>query len=359
MSDAVVFLCSEDQLDRERKGYLDAFSKRVTTVCVPRATGSDHKSLSDLVSADLRPILFLHPDAWPRWLPKDLVYSPTPTACFSIDTFEHTSRRIQFSKLFDYAFVFHPGYEHRFRAAGHPGAFFLPHAVEAEIFSGKQLERIYEIGWVGRLDGKNYSIRRRYIQELNRRFRLNDIDRYYTPEEMALVYQQSKIVVNLSRDDYLQDANLRCFEAMAGGALLITPNPSELADLGFMEGQHYVSYEHEAQLYLLIQFYLENEAKREEIAQAGQALVMKHHTYDSRVQTILDLLMDSHRPSAPARTWNVADVHATYCNYFADGLQIDTAIQELCKVRYYSRLLAWKLLLVIIKSFIDKIKVLL
>ena len=59
---------------------------------------------------------------------------------------------------------------------------------------------------------------------------------------MAKIYKQSKVVVNLSRDDYLQDANLRCFEVMASGALLITPKPTELSEIGFIEGTHYVTF---------------------------------------------------------------------------------------------------------------------
>ena len=37
-------------------------------------------------------------------------------------------------------------------------------------------DRIYEVGWVGRLGGKDYSIRRCYIEGLKERFKMNDID---------------------------------------------------------------------------------------------------------------------------------------------------------------------------------------
>ena len=361
MKPAIVFLCTPKELNRERRGYFKAFSRCITTVCVPNLPEDEYESLHELVPGDLQPILFLHPDAYPRWLPKGLVASSAPTACFSIDTFEgDINSRIHFSKLFDYAFVFHPEYDRRFQIAGHPGAICLPHAVETDIFAGSELARIYDVGWVGRLDGKKYSVRRRCVQELNRRFHMNDIQRYYSPEEMALVYQQSKIVVNLSRDDYLKDANLRCFEAIAGGALLITPEPTELADLGFIKDQHYVSYQRESELYPLVQFYLEHDVERDKIAKAGRILVMNNHTYDSRAQSILKLLTDSaNQPSAPARNWDTAQVHATYCRYYAESLVLDAAIDELRKVRDYSRTQAWLLLLLLTKSFIDKIKVLL
>lgn len=360
MKPAIVFLCSDKELNRERRGYFKAFSQHITTICASKLPEDEYQSLMDLVPSDLQPILFLHPDAYPRWLPKGIATSPIPTACFSIDTFEDTQNRIQFSKLFDYAFVFHPNYDRRFQAAGHPGAICLPHAVEADIFSNKQLERIYDVGWVGRLDGKKYSVRRRCVQELNRRFRMNNIERYYTPEEMALVYQQSKIVVNLSRDDYLKDANLRCFEAMAGGALLVTPEPTELSDLGFISGEHYVSFKQESELYEKVSFYIENDAERKKIARSGQALVMREHTYTSRVKTILNLLeSSSNKQIAPARDWSRSDVHTVYFQYFTDSLLIDSAVGELYNVRRYSRSLTWKLIIVLFGAFINKIKVLL
>ncbi|MEM4218097.1 MAG: glycosyltransferase [Candidatus Methanomethylicaceae archaeon] len=55
-------------------------------------------------------------------------------------------------------------------------------------------------------------------------------------------------MVNISRDDFPHDANMRCFEVMAAGALLVTSLPTELADLGFEEGRHFVGFEHEQDL---------------------------------------------------------------------------------------------------------------
>jgi hypothetical protein len=57
---------------------------------------------------------------------------------------------------------------------------------------------------------------------------MNDFRRRYSKEETAKVYQQSTIVVNVTRDEFPPEANMRCYEAMAGGALLIAPMPTEL-----------------------------------------------------------------------------------------------------------------------------------
>jgi glycosyltransferase involved in cell wall biosynthesis len=240
--------------------------------------------------------------------------------------------------LYDYAFVFHPGYEQVFQRAGHPKAVFLPHAVEAELFQGAAAERTFDVGWVGSLRGELYSRRRRCIDMLKARFHMNDIDRHYSPEELAALYRRSKIVVNISRDDYLSDANLRCFEAMAAGALLITTRPTELTRIGFKEDVHFVTFSGEKELHQKVRLFSDDYEKRREIADAAQKLVLEQHTYDERVDAILALLdKNEGRLSAPARSWSKVEVHAIYLHYFAKHLMLDATLRELREIKAISR----------------------
>jgi Glycosyl transferases group 1 len=360
MNRVVIFLCTEHELDRERRGYFKAFSNQISTICIPALESDDYYELEKLIPDNVNPILLLHPDAYPRRLPHGLAASKIPTACFLIDTYARAKSGDKFSMLFDYAFVFHPGFDLRLHKAGHPKAICLPHAIEASLFKGKELEQIYDVGWVGRLDGKYYSVRRRCIEKLNSSFKMNDINRHYTPEEMAIVYQQSKIVVNLSRDDYLQDANLRCFEVMASGALLITHKPTELAQIGFIEGVHYVTYQRESDINKIVRFYLDNEASRQAITSAARNFVLNEHTYDSRVQTILNSLkQDDGKLFAPARQWDAAQVQSIYVQYFASAHLVETALQELHILRKLSQQMFWKMMPSVIKAFLVRLKMLL
>lgn len=357
MQDSVVFLCQEHELTRERRGYYRALSKRVNVICAPLVFKSGHESLERILPKNINPILILHPESFPR-LPHGLVSSNAPTACFQIDTYSGTEKRIKWSMLYDYAFVFHPEYDRVFEQAGHPQAIFLPHAVEAELFQGPGLERIYDVGWVGSLQGKFYSERRRCIAGLKSRFRMNDTDRYYSPEELAALYRQSKIVVNISRDDYLSDANLRCFEVMAAGALLITAHPTELTKIGFREGIHFVHYLNETELYQKTKFFIDNEGERRKIAEAAQDNVLKQHTYDNRAETILDLLgRNSGKFVAPARSWKKTDVHALYLHYFAKHLMLDAALRELREIKVISRQKAVRMWPTIGKAVIKSIQI--
>jgi glycosyltransferase involved in cell wall biosynthesis len=352
----VVFLCQEHELWRELKGYYDAFSKRITTVCTPLRIENGYEQLDKIIPADLVPILILQPDV--SRLPHGLVSSKTPTACFQIDTYSGLQKRLKWSMLYDYVFVFHPGFDRLFNEAGHPRVICLPHAVEAVLFERETgSNRTYEVGWVGTLQGSQNRMRRRYIDTLKACFHMNELDRHYSPEEMAAIYSRSKIVVNISRDDHLSDANLRCFEAMAAGALLITAKPTELADYGFIEGVHYIAFESESDLCLKVKSFLADDTARQGIARAGRSLVIDKHTYDRRVDTILEIVgQDKSAYFSPARQWDDVHLHETYLHYFAKHLMLDQALTEMRELRRISRTRALRMAPTIVKAFVRSLQ---
>jgi hypothetical protein len=232
--------------------------------------------------------------------------------------------------LFDLVFVFHPGYDTEFRAAGHPGAHFIPHAIEPSFFQGEELERIFEIGWVGQTRGHLYRTRERLLPALSKSFRMNDWGRRYEQEEMARIYRQSKIVINIARDDFPQDANLRTFEAMAAGALLLTSLPSELTQIGFEDGVHFVGFRKETEIAPLVRKYLSEESARRRIGEVAREKVLREHTYDRRVATIQELANQTGQKfSAPARYWSEERVHLAYLDYFSGNGALDCAFGEL------------------------------
>ena len=200
------------------------------------------------------------------FLPWGVATVNIPTACFQVDTYVYTRRRISWSMLFDLVFVFHPGYDVTFRKAGHPGAHFMPHAVEAEWVPGPELENVATKsgGWDGP-EGPVYRARARVLAELSKTFRMNEVASRYSTAELTSIYRQSKVVVNIGRDDYPQDANVRTFEAMAAGALLITALPTELSAIGFQDGVHFVGYRSEREITSIVRTYLADEAARRQI----------------------------------------------------------------------------------------------
>jgi hypothetical protein len=301
-------LCGEDELDKERRGYARAFARLAPTRFV--APSDDwQKEIGET------PRLLLNPDGRP-WLPQGIEKAGAPTAVFHIDTYVATGRRIRWSAMYDHTFVFHPHFDEQFRREGLPGSLLLPHAAEHDLFDRPETPRPFEVGWVGRSGRSIYSARGRILEALTSRFRMNDVARHYTPEEMADVYCSSKIVVNVSRDDWPQDANMRCFEAMAGGALLITRMPSELTDLGFEENVHFAGWRDPDEVSKIVENWLRNDARREEAARRARALVLSEHTYEARAAFILEAV--SRGATAPARAWAPAHIEALRLDYHVE-----------------------------------------
>jgi len=327
----ILVLCWESNLCNTLGFYAQAFRRRgIQLVCA----GPEFRwngNLGDwLRLCPEKPALIWHPEADVPFLPWGLADVDIPTACFQVDTYAYTRRRISWSMLFDLVLVFHPGYDLEFLEAGHPGARLMPHAVEAQLFSGPELERIYEVGWVGQTEGPVYRARGRILAELSKSFRMNEIASRYPAAELTAIYRQSKMVVNIGRDDRPQDANVRTFEAMAAGALLITSLPSELTAIGFQDGVHFVGYRSEAEITGLVPRYLADDTARRKIAEAGRELVLREHTYDRRIHTFLELMKGTEKKrGAPARDWSEERVRLAYLEYFAVNGALQCALAEL------------------------------
>src|SRR5438046_1464844 len=151
----ILTLWREECTSQELPAFARAFLRSGNRVVVVHASFPPNGNLNQLLErCPERPTLILHPE-FPI-LPWGLTKVDIPTACFQIDTYAYTLRRITWSMLFDLVFVFHPGYDVEFQKAGHPGAHVIPHAIDASLFLGEELERVFEIGWVGQRRGPLY-----------------------------------------------------------------------------------------------------------------------------------------------------------------------------------------------------------
>jgi hypothetical protein len=264
-------------------------------------------------------------------LPRDLQLSPVPTVSLDIDSFWWTSSRIRWSMLFDYLFVWHPSLAPLYKAAGHPRVFVFPHAVDGDLFQASPIResRPLELGWVGGFGYKQYDQRRRIIQALAARFKMNDPAKWYGKAETAEVYKASKIVVNVSRGDFPPEANMRCYEAMAAGALLITGMPTELTEWGFREGEHFVGWRNEAEIPDLVGHYLRHEQERTEIARSGLELTLRDFTFQKCQHKMTSVLREHPNEFfAPARNWPAEDVHLIYLEYYYRYQVFEAAFTE-------------------------------
>ena len=323
----ILCLCGEENHRKLLPEYARCFRSRgVEFLCVDSSVAFDTHLQEIVERCPREPSWIFHFESDFPLLPNGLVDSEIPTVCFQVDTYAFTKRRMRWSSLFDHVAVFHPGYEELLGRHGHGGAFLLPHAVRRDLYEQPELPREYEVGWVGQTHGAFYRTREKWIPKLAQTFRMNDWQRAYSVEEMAGVYRRSRVVVNIGRDDFRQDANMRAFEALASGALLVTALPSELTGLGFQEGMHFVGYRAEGEIPSLVREFLRDERAWFRIAQAAREKVLREHTYDCRVERILERLGQfGRRKLAPARSWGEARVRLTHLDFFAAHGVLDCA----------------------------------
>lgn len=204
-----------------------------------------------------------------------------PSVIWGID---HDNSKRKFLKYiqkdFDYKFYCHKNYIMDIGT----NFIWLPVACDSEINKNFKYGKKYDIVFVGNVNPSYSSKRIKLLQLIAENFELKIFTNVYG-EEMAKIYSQAKIVFNYS---IYNDLNMRVFEAMSCGSLLITnrlPIESGLEDI-FEDGKHLVLYDNEQDLLEKIDYYLHHDTEREDIAYKGHKEVISKHTYVHRVEQI-------------------------------------------------------------------------
>lgn len=213
-----------------------------------------------------------------------------PSAWWAIDT--HLDFDWYRTKAPDFDFVFtaqRDGAE-LLRREGIETARWLPLACNPELHRKQDLDKLYDVSFVGNLFP---GPRSELIGRLKECFPAMFVGQEYG-EAMARVYSQSRTVFNRS---IRNDLNMRVFEALACGSLLVT---NDLEGNGqeelFHAGEHLVVYRDAEDLVEQIRWHLAHEEERERIAAAGRQLVLTQHTYRHRMERILDEVSRARRP---------------------------------------------------------------
>lgn len=235
--------------------------------------------------------LFLWIDSAGKYFPPGIERLPIPTACYLIDV--HLGKwRHEVAKFFDGVFVAQKDYVPVFRdTVGHDQVYWLPLAAAADVHRMHCVERTLDVGFVGnvsRAHGPTARVRR--LKLLENRYQTNDFYQGYLPDQVGRVYSESRIVFNTS---IAGDVTMRVFEGTACGALLLTDSVANgLEDL-FELGHEIVVFQDDQDLIDKIDYYLSHPEEREQIARAGYERTVSCHTYQHRVQSMVDQIDDS------------------------------------------------------------------
>jgi spore maturation protein CgeB len=207
-----------------------------------------------------------------------------PAAFYAVDTHLVFDFHKNIINDFDYVFVAQKNYVSLLKEAKENGrVYWLPLAAEPKVHKKFETPKLFDVGFVGNMNPKLHPERAKLLKKLSAKYNVLAVSGLHY-ENMAKVYSISKIGFNKSIN---KDLNMRIFEIMSCGTMLLTDKINNGMNDLFVNKKHLVTYENEEELDELVHYYLENEGEREKIAREGQKEVHEKHTYEHRAEQIL------------------------------------------------------------------------
>lgn len=173
----------------------------------------------------------------------------------------------------DYVFTMQTPYQK-------PGEFYLPYAVDNHWFYPEEQEMKYDACLIG----LHYEHRTKLVNAL----RAKGLNVYY---DIGVVYDEYRRVYNSSRValswSSLQDLPVRVFEALGMERLLVTNRVPDLKNF-FSENDHYLGFDAIDEAVEKVEWALANRVEADTIRQAGYRKVMSGHTFNHRINQLLE-----------------------------------------------------------------------
>jgi len=219
-----------------------------------------------------------------------------PCAFWAIDTHMDFDWYLQKAPGFDWVFAAQRDGAEMLSAQAIPTE-WMPLACDPDVHRQFQAEKTCDVCFIGNLvRGRRTDL----LGIIQREFKNTHIDRLYF-EDMARAYSASRVVFNCSVKN---DINMRVFEALACGSLLLT---NELSSNGqnelFRDGIHLATYRDREEMIDKIHFYLKHPDIRERIAAFGRTEALERHTYLKRMEHMLQVAStaeNNRRQESPA-----------------------------------------------------------
>jgi len=245
--------------------------------------------LEQLPAADRPDLLLVAERLGPRRLPLNLELTKMPRAFYALDPHLNLYWHQKYASNFDCVFTTQRASMSAFSGQGRP-VHWLPWAVDLGVIFDHSLPRLYDIAFVGRVAPESRRKRRLILDALKSQFQI-DVwgdrpDNVVSRQEMGRIYSQARLVVNESIQG---EVNLRVFESLAAGALLLTEDVgSNLLGL-FTPGEDLITFGPQ-DLLEKAAYFLGHEAARRAIAQRGRERVYAQHHTLARARQFLEYL---------------------------------------------------------------------
>ena len=280
-----VMTCGAQINDEIKKCWnLEALNWEVTPQDISRENATPLKQVLDQLPHGWKPDFYFWMETGLSSLPTDLQEYDLPKVCYLIDTHINYEKHVDIAGHFEFTFLAQKVYVEKMKDAGIKNVFWLPLACDPDIHGKVEQEKTWDVGFVGTIP-ETRNRRKTLLEKIGSRFNLSCERKFM--DEMAEHYSRSKIVFNNAINN---DLNMRVFEALCSGSLLLTDGASGsgLEDM-FENRKHLIIYEDE-NIENLIAHYLDDAKERELIAEQGRQEVLKNHTYAHRAENLMNVL---------------------------------------------------------------------
>lgn len=212
------------------------------------------------------------------WVP-DLSKSNKLKIFWSIDSHVVLYDHINMCNTHNIDIVLNSVYGHE-KLFNNQKTFYFPNCFPDDLIQPTHNKKIYDVGFCGNINNRG-----EWLNLINNNFKLK-VDEFVIGNDMVKSINSYKIHFNRNISD---DLNYRTFETLGCETFLLTNETPGLCEL-FEIGKHLVTYNDHNDLIEKINYYLNNENERNQIAKNGYSHVMEKHTYLERMKYFINII---------------------------------------------------------------------
>ena len=263
---------------------LEALNWEITPQNIFRGNATLLQKVMAELPEGLQPDFYLWVETGLSDIPVDLCKHDLPKICYLIDTHINFDRHLEIAGNFDFVFLAQKAYVQPMMQAGIKNVIWLPLACDPEIHGKVKVDKEFDVGFVGSISS-TLDRRKNLLDKIRKKFDLNCQRKFM--DEMAEHYSKSRVIFNNAINN---DLNMRVFEALCSGSLLVTDSaPGSGLEEFFKDKEHLVIYNDE-NLEEIVSHYLKNKLERERISSEGRREVLAKHTYGHRTEWMIQVL---------------------------------------------------------------------